>query len=641
MDYQRNPTFNLQVYDIGPQDPRAKEIYESNIRLKPHQQALLQKCIAYETGNITFKSIHPFYKKHPAIQDTDYMYTNIGIIGDKVGAGKSYVILSLIMNEHNLEKRQYTLQSYGNNKVMVQLSDQTALMDTNIIVVPHNLCNQWNDYVKSFSENINYTVISNRKAMEPFIKNPLQLQDNHLVILTASLHNPMAHLLTLNNIKVSRVIYDEVDSINIPSSMEIMSKFYWFVTASYGNLLYPRGYRSWDQRTMRYVYHATGIRNSGFIKDLFMDLSTSLKRDYMNVLVLKNDDTFVDQSFQLVDPVTHIVLSKEPTFVNVLNGLVDIDVMECLNAGDEQSAIQLIDPRRRNTESNIINALIQKYDAELHNIDIQLNAVTAMTFMNVSDQQARVARLEEKKTTLQAKIQSIKERVETTSMCCICYDDIKHKSVTPCCSNSYCFACIHVWINLNNSCPLCKARMTQEDILVVNDGIVDVPAGLSEPRHLNEFNPDYDKIQNLMILLRRRSPTSKFLVFSNYEHSFRKITRKLTDDNIQYAFLKGNKYQIENKLQEYRTGSLQVLLINGSFYGSGLNLENTTDLVLFHKCNSEIEKQVIGRAQRLGRTCALNIWYLIHENEVNSTNETPPAAADSDDAPSSSRSGVV
>jgi hypothetical protein len=31
--------------------------------------------------------------------------------------------------------------------------------------------------------------------------------------------------------------------------------------------------------------------------------------------------------------------------------------------------------------------------------------------------------------------------------------------------------------------------------------------------------------------------------------------------------------------------------------------------------NKELEKQVIGRAQRFGRTSSLNIWELLYDNE--------------------------
>ena len=46
-----------------------------------------------------------------------------------------------------------------------------------------------------------------------------------------------------------------------------------------------------------------------------------------------------------------------------------------------------------------------------------------------------------------------------------------------------------------------------------------------------------------------------------------------------------------------------------------MNFENASDIIFVHKMDLSIEKQVIGRAQRIGRKETLNIIYLEHENE--------------------------
>ena len=129
-------------------------------------------------------------------------------------------------------------------------------------------------------------------------------------------------------------------------------------------------------------------------------------------------------------------------------------------------------------------------------------------------------------------------------------------------------------------------------------------------------NKEFDKLKNLEILLKNIDKNSKILIFTEYDISFESIVNILDTNNIKYSFLKGNKYSIENKLNNYKNNDLNVLLININFYGCGLNLENTTDIIMFHKFDAEIEKQVIGRAQRCGRTSALNIHYLLNENEI-------------------------
>ena len=41
----------------------------------------------------------------------------------------------------------------------------------------------------------------------------------------------------------------------------------------------------------------------------------------------------------------------------------------------------------------------------------------------------------------------------------------------------------------------------------------------------------------------------------------------------------------------------------------------SSDIIIYHKMTSDLEKQVIGRGQRLGRTEPLTIHKLCYENE--------------------------
>ena len=44
------------------------------------------------------------------------------------------------------------------------------------------------------------------------------------------------------------------------------------------------------------------------------------------------------------------------------------------------------------------------------------------------------------------------------------------------------------------------------------------------------------------------------------------------------------------------------------------------DIIFAHKVESkDIEMQIIGRAARYGRTCDLNIHYVLYDNEYNAT----------------------
>jgi SNF2 family DNA or RNA helicase len=80
--------------------------------------------------------------------------------------------------------------------------------------------------------------------------------------------------------------------------------------------------------------------------------------------------------------------------------------------------------------------------------------------------------------------------------------------------------------------------------------------------------------------------------------------------------LNGSQARIAKLLREFKAGKYNVLFLNARNMGAGLNIECASHVMLFHRMSSELENQIIGRANRLGRTASLEVVYLIHENEL-------------------------
>ena len=114
----------------------------------------------------------------------------------------------------------------------------------------------------------------------------------------------------------------------------------------------------------------------------------------------------------------------------------------------------------------------------------------------------------------------------------------------------------------------------------------------------------------------------KVIIFNNYPTVFKEIQRILEERHVTWTVLDGgNIKELDKSLVAYKS-TTRVLLTNSSFYGCGMNLENTSDIILMHRCNAQrmtdkgMEEQIIGRAQRPGRTCRLKVFELLHANEL-------------------------
>lgn len=115
----------------------------------------------------------------------------------------------------------------------------------------------------------------------------------------------------------------------------------------------------------------------------------------------------------------------------------------------------------------------------------------------------------------------------------------------------------------------------------------------------------------------------KVIIFTNYSESMSNIERKLIEKNISFARLNGSARQIAEIHRKYwleynDIHAINVLLISGSKYCAGLDLQNTTDLIFAHKViDKNIEMQIAGRGARYGRKKNFNIHYVLYNNELN------------------------
>lgn len=607
----------VMVDEIDAESPLAEQPPGARLALRPHQLGLLRRCERFESDALEVAREFP---TAAATAGAAVMRTRVGVLADRVGSGKSFVVLALVLSQvrgGRVLRRDDQVRSFASGRVTVTTPDVSAPVATTMLVVPHNLCAQWEAYVAAFCPPDLGVVVVRRQANVASLAEPggrQRLADAELVLVTSTCHNQVAALVRKHGLKLSRVVYDEADSLHIHRCATIDACFCWLVTASYPNLMFPGGRNHYDPAARSVVWSITGVRHNGFIKDVCNDVHNQMHNHMSRLLVVKCSDAYVQASLDMQPPeVTHVVC-QVPAALRVLSGVADRAIIDCLNAGDVASALAHVNAPNKNSEDNIVAVLVEKYARELSNWEHRLDLVESrLEFDDPAERDVEAARVRRKRDEARQRIDSIRERIVSTDTCCICYCGIENKSVAPCCSNAFCFQCISIWIHRTHTCPLCKRDLTNANLLVVRpEG-----AATGTPQASPDALPD--KLAALEAVLRRRraeTPSAKFLVFSSYDNTFTQVTPLLTSMGIRHSFLKGNGYVVQSIVNEFKTGDIDVLLVNPKHYGCGLNLQNTTDIVLFHKFDSEAEKQVIGRADRFGRQDALRVWYLLYSTEV-------------------------
>ena len=576
-----------------------KEI-KCNIKLKNHQLTLLNACIEHENNGISIENDDRINNRFLNVK------TNIGIIGDKVGSGKSFVVLSIILcNPQPLVSYNYTY-TYGNNHLLFETKPikYEKELDLNMIVCSYGLIKQWEKYIQLFSDELTYFLMTSTANFEKYklINNEKKYS---IMLVSANFYKVITNYFTERRYRLNRVFFDEVDTVSIPIAKPINSKFYWLVSASYRNILYP--YPKWNYGYLKSYMISSGIQGNAFIKNIFAQFSKCLNEEEkicLSKIILKNEDSYVDESFNLPEIRKTIYVCKTPIEFHILDGITSLHILKSIHAGDVETAIQCLNQGNVNKEEHIIGIVKQDTENKIKNTKIKIESTKNMVFGNENIKKNKISFLETELLKLEEKLNLLCERITESHLCNICYEPHKNKSITKCCKNSFCLECICFWLNNNQSCPFCKNYLNVNELYIVNNNIQ------SSCEELNKF----EKLEMLLKEILTSTSKRKILIFSNYDITFQNISIILEKNNLSYDYLKG--IGINNIINKYKhTNDNNILLVNTKAYGCGLNLENTTDIIMFHKFDSQDEKQIIGRAQRPGRIAQLSLWYLLHANE--------------------------
>ena len=157
-----------------------------------------------------------------------------------------------------------------------------------------------------------------------------------------------------------RVFIDEANSIKIPRCSFAYGKVNWFITSSVEDLLYPYGKK--DYTLGKVVIN--GIKGSGFIKDTFYSNNGKNLSNFVQDLYLKNDNKFVETSFELPEPIENKISCYTPPELKALQGVALPEVIQALNAGDTESAIYKVGCSI-SSEEGIVQAVLKNLTSEL------------------------------------------------------------------------------------------------------------------------------------------------------------------------------------------------------------------------------------------------------------------------------------
>ena len=624
------------VYDIelNALSPRCDQPAKITKPLKPHQLACLYKAVKMENeGTINYKidtaNYQNLYREHyhricpDTFSGTVSISTNIGIIGDIVGYGKTLTALSIIaqnslenMHVNNIKTNSYHsnraynyFTAVSSNKNVPQIEN---MINSTLIIVPRGpVYIQWEKTLKEATE-LKYIAIDNLS----YIKKNLPAYDKHNIKSIIEYFNQFDVVLIKNTTlealvgyysfyvdkKVSfinkwkRIMIDEChDLINRLEVFEYM--FIWLISGTFTNLC------SKSTSSMSLYYN---------IRDI-------LREDYLYYMLVKCTKEFVRESFKIPPLTETYYLCKFSRHLEIIKNYISPAILEKINANDISGAVKDLGGKNE-TEEGIVKLICADMNKLISN---KIKEKEYVLRLDIAEElkALKIRNLDAELNTLQEKLKDLMDRITEidSKTCPICLDTVTHPIILEC-THIFCGGCLMGWLNNNSNnnikkCPECRnpIKSTQQLTAIVSKENIEIKPQVKTNQE-NLGKGILNKEETLLEIIRSK-PTGKFLVFSRVDNGFHKVMEVLRQNNIEYGELKGNTSHMMNILNDFKTGRLKVILLNTQYAGSGIDISYATDVIIFHAMDID-KQQAIGRAQRVGRTDSLFVHNLCYEHEM-------------------------
>lgn len=576
---------------IEPINGLTKDLY-------PHQRSSLYAMLDFEqNGKYIEKGGYRYYFNF-----------NWGILANKVASGKSHIIPSLVQSGL-CESEIHISMGTGLSNLTATGSIQN-ITTASLLIVPHNIYNQWKEVLEEFSY---LTWIGLRNLRD--IKNILTDEDKNidfnpysLVLLNINCYRQ--YYKYFDHCIWNRIFIDEIQTTSLTFNPP-HSRFTWLITATPDQFLFRNkqsilGKRLWGGGNSTKIPKWLGQQQEGFI--------------------VKCKDSYIDQSLVLPSAVNHHVNCRNPEYIGSLSsgGIFDQSEIVQLSQGNIKYFSDKYSITVDNT-ADICHHMGRRLKRQIGELEIKVKHYSQY-IDNDNDNQSDIAYYTDKYEKYSQKLEEYKSKYNDlikridNQWCNICADDFSNSQVTTiCCGQSFCFSCLFHTMRSCNKCPVCRKTLNnqggEKPIFYMNNSKLNVDE-LLQSLDINLDDSKLDKVSTIIKLLQSAEfQNSKVLIFFPNSFSEKCLLDKLHDCGLTFSQIKGSIGKITKTIDLFTKGQINVLGMNANHYGSGMNLQMADKLIIYHQLDTDIQAQVVGRAQRPGRSKPLEIYHLLYEHE--------------------------
>jgi hypothetical protein len=632
---------NVYRYSLDESSPRATQPSAIVTPLKPHQLAALHKMLAQEASVATGQPVPE--------SDNLSMQVRLGVLADKPGAGKSLTLLSLIAADTPPAVMPRTIVTPCSRHCIVTQEHETIDTIVNkpsLIIVPLHIYGQWKEYITTQTR-LSATYIATRaQAVASSLFETVR--DSDVVLISHTMMNHLVKRPDFDTFTWRRCIVDEADTIkwNAVAGSTCFSMphahFYWAVTPNFINILFTTsGPVSW--MVEREISVAMDVLDYEYVQRLMKEkwrlysggvqctrpigMTFTVGNPARWMWVVRNRDTFVDASFHIANPIVGHIECKSAALSMLVADLLPEKLQRFVDANDVASIYDALGivPQSRDSLVRAVNRVLVRNADELR----RSRDYHASLDYPEHEKAQRLAAFDKRIERLETRMKLVQERITQyhTETCAICMCEHVIPTMVHCCCTVMCLLCLQRIVGAAGErtvaallpfgtlqgaapCPMCREPLRPDNWKVIAD-TESLPPGFSMPP------PKPTKVQALLdICCSNSGQRNKVIIFASNPCACKDIAQACERANVTFALFEGPSLTLERLIERFRRGNLQLLCISKESMGAGMNLPEATHVVFFHRVPSDIEAQMIGRAQRLGREKPLTVQHLCHLNEL-------------------------
>jgi superfamily II DNA or RNA helicase len=499
--------------------------------------------------------------------------TRLGFNADITGYGKTLSMIGLIVRDKmdwdlNIPFVKEVVTTESGGLILNRKIERFDKISTTLILVPTSIISQW---VKELSyTNLSFKVIDSKKDIDNLI-----VENYDVVIVSVSMFNNLA--ISYPRYAWKRFIFDEPGQVRVSGMKEIIAGFYWLVTATPEDI-------NLQHRNCR----------GSFMKKIIGDEWCKIEEQFDGMIV-KNDLNFVNASFK-APPTYHYYHKCFHSVLKAVAGIVNNNIHNMIAADNIEGAISALGGKKtENIVELVKNELLEKLTKIKKDIIIYRD-------IKKDDKKLEISTIEE--VRIKKQIDQLYERFDNMlkDNCSICTGKLKTTIMEPYCQNLFCGKCLLTWLEKNDNCPLCRANINTSDLVYLTDKEETTNVVISKEKQ----NTPLEKVIEIL----NSKKDGKFIIFSSYNETFKPICRRLKECSITFVVVVGNRKNREKSIDSFKHGETRVIFLNSNCNGAGINLQEATDIILYHKMTETTQNQIIGRANRIGRLECLNVHHL-------------------------------